>query len=70
MQTKQYLLAILFAILFGCSSDKDVPATPKKKAGTVFQGQIDSLNKAKKVEGTLLKADQDRRKIIDEQSGQ
>jgi len=70
MQIKLYLLILLIALLPGCSSDKDAPATPKKNAGTVFQGQIDSLNKAKKVEGTLLKADQDRRKIIDEQSGQ
>ena len=59
-----YILPLILCttLLAACSDNKDA------KTENVFQGQVDSLNKAKKVEETLLKADQQQRKTIDEQS--
>lgn len=68
MHNKFFLSIILSLLLAGCSSDKNTASTPEKKTESIFQGQINSLNKAKKVEDTILKADQDRRKTIDDAS--
>lgn len=58
-------LFILSLLLLTACTDSEPPAA---KTEPVFQGQIDSLNKAKAVEGMLLDADKQRRATIDSQS--
>ncbi|NOY67163.1 MAG: hypothetical protein GXP13_07115 [Gammaproteobacteria bacterium] len=60
------LLPILFLVFFSACNDQKVEKTEQPEK--IFQGQIDSLNKAKAIEDTLLKADQQLRKQINEQS--
>jgi len=59
------LLSILCVFLLIACSDADQPGN---KTDNVFQGQIDSLNKAKTVEGTLMDADQQRQTTINDQT--
>ena len=59
------LFAILCVLLLIACSDSE---QPDSKTNNVFQGQIDSLNKAKAVEGTLMDVDQKRRETINDQS--
>lgn len=61
----------------GCDADKTPPpiapqssatpqsATPANSGGVIPQAQLDTLNKAKAVEGTLMQADQKRQEQID-----
>jgi len=59
----RFISMLLCAFLFtSCSEQQD------KQSENVFQGQIDALDKAKTVEDTLLKANQQQRKHINEQS--
>jgi hypothetical protein len=81
-QTLQ-LTACLFAanLLLACSSHDsdtasdtaeapaDTPAAADQRTPTVFDDQLKALDKAKAVEETLKKAQADRDKQIDEQSG-
>ena len=56
------LLSLLCLVLLTACADQNTD-----KAENVFQGHVDSLNKAKALEGTLLKADQLQRERINEQ---
>jgi len=63
LRNHNILTLILSAtLLVACSDNKEA------KTEKIFQHQVDSLNKAKGLEKTLLDADQRRRQAIDEQS--
>jgi len=55
-------LILCSTLLMACSDKQE------SKPETVFQGQIDALEKARGVEDTLLRKDQQQRDIIDSQS--
>lgn len=63
MHNHNILPLILCTVLLAACSDNKEAKTEK-----IFQHQVDSLNKAKELEKTLLDADQRRRKAIDEQT--
>ncbi len=63
IRTIKLLSLILCSTLLIACSDKQ-----ESKPENVFQGQIDALEKARGVEDTLLKKDQQQRGIIDSQS--
>jgi len=58
---KSFMILCLF-IFSACTDSQDAKTEP------VFQGQIDSLNKAKTLENKLIEADQQQRQRINEQS--
>ncbi|HET9031648.1 MAG TPA: hypothetical protein VFN25_01955 [Dokdonella sp.] len=68
---------LVLGLLAACSSpssdvpDKaaDQPAAAEVRKPTVFDDQLKALDKAKAVEATLKKAEAERSKEIDEQSG-
>jgi len=61
-QNKRLALILCSSFLVACSDKQE------NKPETVFQGQIDALEKARGVEETLLKSDQRQRDIIDSPS--
>lgn len=52
-------------LLMACSDNN---ADREHKADTVFQGQLDALDKARSVEDTLLESSRQQREAIDTQS--
>ena len=58
-------LSILCVFLLVACSDS---GQTNNKTDNVFQGQIDSLNKAKSVENTLMEAEKQRRATTNNQS--
>jgi hypothetical protein len=65
-----YLFTILLCstLLIACSESRETNESKENKAGTVFQDQIDALDKARSVEDTLLKTNQQQREAIESQS--
>ncbi len=59
---KLLTLILCSALLIACSDKQESKTEP------VFQGQIDALEKARGVEDTLLRKDQQQRDIINSQS--
>lgn len=61
-------VASLFLMIAACHNDKTLPApiAEEKPAGAIPQAQLDALNKAKAVEGTLMQVDQQRREQVDQ----
>jgi hypothetical protein len=55
-------------LLIACSEGRETNENKENKAETVFQEQIDSLDKARSVEDTLLKSNQQQRETIESQS--
>jgi len=55
-------LALCSTLLSACSNDET------DKAGTLLQDQVEALDKARAVEETLLKSNQQQREAIDTQS--
>ncbi len=56
------ILILCSTLLNACADDQE------NKTENVFQGQVDALEKARTVEDTLLKLDQQQREAIDSQS--
>lgn len=63
-----FIASLLLAIT-ACHKDKTLPEpkAEEKPSGVIPQAQLDALNKAKSVEGTLMQADQQRREQTDQQ---
>jgi len=55
-------------LLIACSESRETDQNKENKAETVFQGQIDALDKARNVEDTLLKTNQQQRETIESQA--
>lgn len=60
--------ASIFMAIVGCHQDNTPPpiAPQTQNQGVIPQAQLDALNKAKAVEGTLMEADQQRRGQVDQ----
>lgn len=60
------LIAAIVVAVPACHKDKTLPE-PKvdEPTGVIPQAQLDALNKAKSVEGTIMQVDQQRREQID-----
>lgn len=68
MNTFRLACAVTTLVLFAaCSDKKSVESAEQKPAGVIPQAQLDALNKAKNVEGTLMQADQRQREQADQQ---
>ncbi len=61
-------LILCSTLLIACSDNSGDNEGKQSLDGTVLQGQIDALDKARGVEDTLLKANQQQRDAIDTQS--
>ena len=62
------LVVAMIVAISACHKDKTLPE-PKaedKPAGVIPQAQLDTLNKAKAVEGTLMQVDQQRREQVNQ----
>jgi hypothetical protein len=62
------LCSTLFVACSDNSENNASKESKENKTGTVFQDQIDALDKARSVEDTLLKTNQQQREVIDTQS--
>lgn len=62
------LAAGLFLIVTACHKDKTLPEpkAEEQPAGVIPKVQLDALNKAKAVEGTIMQVDQQRREQADQ----
>lgn len=62
------LVVAMVVAISACHKDKTLPEpkAEEKPAGVIPQAQLDALNKAKSVEGTLMQADQQRREQVDQ----
>lgn len=62
-----FIASVVLSIT-ACHKDKTLPEpkAEEKPAGVIPQAQLDALNKAKAVEGTLMQADQQRREQADQ----
>lgn len=62
---KQSILALCIVLSLGaCSPNKDEKTPPPK----LFEAQRDALDKAKTVEGTQQKQDEEQRKAVEQQT--
>ena len=66
--TNLSIMILCSTLLMACSESRETSQNKENKAETVFQGQIDALDKARSVEDTLLKANQQQRETIESQS--
>ena len=67
MNTFRLACAVTALVLFAaCSDKKSAESAEQKPTGVIPQAQLDALNKAKSVEGTLMQADQQRREQVDQ----
>lgn len=66
--TRAIIVAGMFFALTACHKDRTLPEpkAEEKPSGVIPQAQLDALNKAKSVEGTLMQADQQRREQVDQ----
>ncbi len=61
------LAAGLLLAIAACDKDRTLPAPQAEEpAGVIPQAQLDALNKAKAIEGTMQQAEQQRREQIDQ----
>ena len=67
MSTPRIVLAAAAIITIASCHDNNTPEPIAPQTGGVIpQAQLDALNKAKSVEGTLMQADQQRREQTDQ----
>ena len=66
--TNLSIMILCSTLLIACSESRETNQNKENKAETVFQGQIDALDKARSVEDTLLKTNQQQRETIESQS--
>ena len=62
------LVLVLMAVLVGgCSGDDEQDGAAKPGGETIFQEQIDALEKAKQVEQLLQNSNEQQRRLLEEQ---
>ena len=62
---KVIIFSLFFSILMACGGGSD--AGPEKQQGAIPKHQLKALNKADAMENTLLEAEQERKKRMEEQ---